>query len=425
MGLGNVAPSSPTLHASSRQTGRLSGIVRGRGGPWFGRLTQLVRVSALHAESRRFESVIAQMSELLVRIGQLVLSLLLLYVGSEALLSGSVALSIRLHIPRMVIGLTIIALGTSFPELFVSSVAVLRGSGGLAVSNLLGSNIINIGLIMGGAMLLTTLRPNKVVVRSDMLLLVGTGVLLPLLLLRSGDGGLSLVVGRGSGVVLLGILGVYFPLSYIVHKRMQPGVAGAEALASAEALEQSVNISAQLTDESKDLENAGGAVEQVRVRGYKGIVLLISGGVLGLYVGSSWLVESAVFLVRVSGLSERLVAILVAAHGTSAPEIFATLAAIRKGEGGIIVGNVIGSNLMNTLLVMGLIGAVRPTVIPSAEKHGLDLLVILLITLLLAGCFWLTRRRGVVAVGGGTRRWNGALLLGVYVLYVLFLIFGR
>ena len=319
-----------------------------------------------------------------LEILKILLGLVFLYAGSEALLSGGVGLSVRLGIPRVVIGLVFIALGTSLPELFVSAVAIAQGNQEVAVANIFGSNIINLALILGASMLIVRFPMHGNSGRMDVYVLVGTFAVLPLLALRWNDGVVNLVIGRLSGGALLAILVGYYIFLYRYRRH---------------------------TFQKPDKNEQGS-----RSRSPYIMVGLLVFGSLALYFGSRWLVDGAVAVAKASGMSDRLIAITIVAHGTNMPEFFATLAAIRRRETDIIIGNVIGSNLINTLFILGLIGVAHPMIIRNASQYGFDLGVMLLVALITGVSITMTTRKYY------TRRIIGMILCGIYICYFAVLI---
>ena len=299
--------------------------------------------------------------------------LALLYFGAESLVRGAAALALRLGLSPLVVGLTVVALGTSAPELVVSVEAALEGRGGLALGNVVGSNISNVGLILGVSVLLRTAPVLPQLLRRDVPVMVAASVALPLLLL---DGAL----GRAEGAVLAAALVGYVALTLW---KARPG---SEALPAAEALPDPV----------------GSAWRDAA---------LTLGGLVGLVVGGRFLVGGAVGIAEALGVSEAVVGLTIVAVGTSLPELATSVVASLRGEGDIAVGNVVGSNVFNVLGVLGLSAVASP--LHRGAIGALDLGAMVLLAAVVVPLMW-TGRRLV--------RWEGALLLGCYAGYLLVLL---
>ena len=300
-----------------------------------------------------------------------VLGVVLLYFGAELLIGGGVALARICGVPKLVIGLTLVAFGTSAPELVVSVDAAIRASGDIAVGNVVGSNICNIVLILGISALISELSCQRSLLLLDLPFLGGVSLLFVLLCLF-GKGW----IGRLDGGILLAIFCIYI---FVRFKYFSFG------------LQESVESDKKLSV-------------------FAAIVFTIL-GLAGLVGGAKLFVGGAVTLAKIAGLSEALVALTVVSLGTSLPELATSAVAAWKGETDIAVGNVVGSNLFNILLIMSVTPLIRPINIVGIGM--VDLLLMLGVTLLLYGIMLLARR---------LRRIDGALLLAIYVAYIIFLV---
>ena len=308
--------------------------------------------------------------------------LLLLIGGAEALVRGGTGLAAASGLSPLVIGLTIVAFGTSAPELAVSIQSSLAGQGDLALGNAVGSNIFNVLFILGLSALITPLVVAQQLVRWDVPLMIGVSCLLLVLGL---DGALS----RVDGGLLCGGLVAYTGLA--VWQSRREGAA----------------VQAEYATEygPRAPETSGRLIVQVA---------LILGGLAALVLGARWLVAGAVMLARAWGLSELIIGLTIVAAGTSLPEVAASVIASLRGERDIAVGNVVGSNIFNILGVLGLSGLVAPHgVVVSAAALRFDLPVMLAVALACLPIF-LTGR--LIA------RWEGALFLGYYVAYTLYVV---
>ncbi|MES1942811.1 K+-dependent Na+/Ca+ exchanger-like protein [Salinisphaera sp. PC39] len=299
----------------------------------------------------------------------------LLYVGAEGLVRGSASLAVRLGLTPLVIGLTVVAMGTSMPEMVVSVDAALDGRGGLAVGNVVGSNIGNIGLILALAALVSPLAVKAQILRLDMPVLMVVSLLLVALL---ADGAL--------GRLEAGALAVGAVLYTVFNLRLARRESAAVQAEFAEALP------APAGSAGRDLT-------------------LVIGGLALLVLGARVLVLSAVAIATGAGLSEVVIGLTVVAVGTSLPELATSVVAARKGEGDIAVGNVIGSNLFNILGILGVTALIRP--LDAGGLAMADLWLMVGFTALL-GVFMFTGTR--------VRRGEGAVLLLLYVAYIAYLL---
>ncbi|HEY5790705.1 MAG TPA: calcium/sodium antiporter, partial [Gammaproteobacteria bacterium] len=278
-------------------------------------------------------------------LGLLLLGLLLLVAGAELLVRGAVRLAGAWGVSPLVVGLTVVAFGTSAPELAVSLSAAWRGQAGadLALGNVVGSNIFNVLLILGLSAAITPLVVAQKLVRVDVPLMIGVSLLVLLLAL---DG----AIGRGDGLLLFAGI-VAYSVFAVVHGRRE---ADAVAQQYADAL---------------DGAPAGGPARHL------GLVLV---GLVLLVLGARWLVHGATGLARGFGVSELVIGLTVVAGGTSLPEVATSVVASLRGQRDIAVGNVVGSNLFNLLGVLGLSGLAAPdglVVIDSVRGFDLPVMI--------------------------------------------------
>ena len=300
---------------------------------------------------------------------------LLLLAGAEALVRGASALALRVGITPLVVGLTVVAIGTSSPELVVSVQAALAGQGGVAVGNVVGSNIANLGLIVGIAALLSPMVVDRKLVRHDMPVMLGSMAALVVFLL---DGALA----RWEGALLLAGAVVYTVDGIRSSRR--------EVREAREALPPEVQE----------------AMAEAHT-GFKRHVLFVVGGVALLVYGSELLLDGAVATATRLGVSEAVVGLTLVALGTSLPELATTVVAAVRGQGELALGNAVGSNIFNVFSVLGPAALVRPI---EAAGIGAGVLVVM-------GGFGLLTLFFLVS-GGRTRRWEGAVLLAGYVGYI-------
>ncbi len=311
---------------------------------------------------------------------QLVIGLILLILGAEMLVRGASRLAAAIGISPLVIGLTVVAFGTSSPELAVSLVSAWSGQADIAVGNVVGSNIFNILVIVGLAALLVPLSVAQQLVRLDVPLLIGVS-LLAFLFGRDGS------IGRGEGIILFGILIAYLVFLIRMSRR------------------EAVVIQAEYAQEFGD----------GRFRGplqYVSYLVLVVLGLILLVVGSRWLVAGAVALARLLGVSELVIGLTLIAGGTSLPEVATSVIAALRKERDIAVGNAVGSNLFNLLGVLGLTALMAPQgVAVSQAALVFDLPVMIAVAVATLPIFF---------TGYCIARWEGALFLAYYGAYLLY-----
>jgi len=314
----------------------------------------------------------------------LAIGLVCLVAGAELLVRGAASIATRLGIAPVVIGLTVVAFGTSAPELAVSVSAGLRGEGEVAFGNVAGSNIVNILLILGGSAVVGGLVVSQRIIRLDIPLLVG--VSLGALLLS-----LDNEIGRLDGILLFA--GIVLYTGWLVREART---------------ERDVGVLEQYDDAIEDLE-----VEVVD-KPLPVQVGLVALGLAILVGGSQLLVGSATDIAEELGVSDLVIGLTVVAVGTSLPELATSLMAAIRGERDIAVGNVVGSNLFNLMSVLGLTGIVSPDPIPVSDASlRIDYPVMLAATIVLLPIVWR---------GFRIERWEGVVLIAAYLVYVAFLV---
>jgi len=293
--------------------------------------------------------------------------------GADWLVRGSSSLALSFGVSQLTIGLTVVAFGTSMPELVVSFVAVMGGNSDIAIGNILGSNIANILLILGLSSLVFPLRVTSRTVRIEIPLCVLAGVAVALLML---DGR----VGRIDGAILLLVFAGF--MAYIWRTARQPG------------------------------SNIEGEVEPVQQLSAGRGIGLVCAGLLGLVVGGKAVVYGAVALAEWIGLSQSFVGLTVVAIGTSLPEMATSVMAAHRKNPDIAVGNVVGSNIFNVFLILGLSAQARPIALPGTGP--VDIAVVIASALMLLLAMWSGKRYLL-------DRWEGGVFLAVYASYVAYL----
>lgn len=315
-------------------------------------------------------------------VGLIAIGIALLVAGAEIFVRGASRIAILAGISPLVVGLTIVAFGTSAPEVAVSVQAALSGSSDLALGNVVGSNICNVLLILGISALIAPLVVNQQLVRLDVPLMIAVSVAV---LVMGLDGGISRIDG-----ILLIAGAVAYTSFLIVQSRRE----------TSEIVQQ--------------YDSEFGPDEDVNEPGWGSNVLLILAGLLLLLFGSRWLVSGAVAIASALGVNQLIVGLTVVALGTSLPEVATSVVAALRGERDIAVGNVVGSNLFNLLLVLGLTAVVAPAGIPvHSSTLRFDLPVMIAAA---AACL------PIFFTGNRIDRWEGVLFLGYYIAYNAYLV---
>jgi cation:H+ antiporter len=295
----------------------------------------------------------------------------LLVIGGEFLVRASVALSLKLNISKMVIGLTVVSFATSLPELLVSLKAVLNGSPSIAINNVIGSNIANIGLVLGITVLLGIIHVDKTFYKFNWPALMIFSFVFYYFL--SNDKKLDAIEGT---VLFLSLL-----------------------LFIAFSIKQSMG------------SDTDGAVDNlIQSSNFKIVIWLIIGGV-ALYFGAKWLVDSAVVIAQKVGVSEAVISVSVIAVGTSIPELAASVIAIIRKEKAISLGNLIGSNIFNIGSVLGLTSLVKPIVVDDPEILSRDSVWMLVFAGLLLPLTLIFKRYEI-------KKFEGFLLVFLYGVYI-------
>ncbi len=311
---------------------------------------------------------------MIVNILMIIAGVVLVLWGADRLTDGAVALAERMQIPQIVIGLTIVALGTSAPEFCVSLVSALKGTADLAVGNVVGSNIFNTMLIVGVAAMVAPMTILPSTIRKDVPVALLASVALTVMVLMDGD------LSRVDAALLF----VGFLIFMWITLRGAKG---------SHAIEQ----------------------EQAAPRGYSVLksLLLLALGLACLVVGSNIFVDGAANVAQELGVSEAVIGLTIVAGGTSLPELATSVVAARKGNSGIAIGNVLGSNVMNILLILGGAGLISPMVV-----KGITIVDFTVMTgsMLLLWLFSYTKLT--------VARWEGAVLTAIFLGYMGWLVAG-
>lgn len=306
---------------------------------------------------------------MLIDIGAVIIGLILLSWSADQLVHYASALAKHMGVTPFLVGVIIIGFGTSAPELFVSAIASLDHKGGLAIGNALGSNIANIGFVLGFAALMTTLQLSRKMVRQDLVVIFMSGVV-ALLLMQDKE------LSRYDGLILITLL-IAFLLWSAVSNRLDDN-----------DQEESTDVST-LTS-----------------------TLWTLGTLALLIISSKILLHGAVGIATALGISELIIGLTIVAIGTSLPELAASIAAVRRNESGMVAGNIVGSNAFNTLGVIGVAGLINNTAVEPAVLHR-DFPMMFIVTALLLV---------FVARAYKIKPWQGGALLVTYIVYLVYLL---
>ena len=321
---------------------------------------------------------------MLINLLSLIGGLVLILLGANFLTDGAASVAKRFNISDLVIGLTIVAFGTSAPELVISVMSSLQGSAEMAIGNVVGSNIFNVLMIIGCTALVLPMRVDKGTMSKE----------IPLVILASLvfacfandqllDGESVNVVSRVDGLVLLGFFLIFMRYTFSIAKNSDGE-----------------------TDEGQKVKQLSIWVS----------ILFIIVGLNGLIWGGQWFVEGASGIAKSLGVSESVIGLTLVAGGTSLPELATSITAALKKNPGIAIGNVIGSNLFNIFFVLGCSASIAP--LPMGNINNLDILVLIVSALLFWFVGWFFKTRTIT-------RPEGALLVLCYIAYTTFLIYQQ
>ena len=315
----------------------------------------------------------------------LVIGFVLLIKGADFFVEGSSSVAKRLHVPSIIIGLTIVAMGTSLPETAVSVSASLAGNNELAVSNVVGSNIFNLMVVIGVCAILATVNVARETIRRDIpLSLICAGLLMLLGIVGLGDKS-GMTLGHLDGVIFIVLFACY--IIYMIRTAMKA------------------------SKEGKKVEIEGGSDEEIKLVSVPVSILFIIGGAIAIAVGGDVTVDAASRIASDLGMSQTLIGLTIVSIGTSLPELVTSIVAARKNEVDMALGNAIGSNIFNILMVLGIASAISP--ISIITENIIDLCVLIAFTI----CAW---------IFAGTKkkigRAEGLCMVALYAAYAVYII---
>ena len=307
-------------------------------------------------------------------ISLLIFGLTVLVIGGNLLLKAAVSISLRFGIPKLLIGMTVVSLATSAPELIVSIKSALKGSPDLAISNVLGSNIANLGLVLGITIVFSPINISKSVYKKEWPIMMFSAVYFLIVVL---DG----VISKTEGGILVCFL--VMTISALIKLRDKDEV--------------------ELENESEDSF-------------LKSLLILFFGG-LFLYFGSEWFIDGAIMLANSFGISERIIGITVVSVGTSIPELVTSLVAVFNKEKSISLGNLLGSNIFNVFAVLGITSLVTPLTVIDQNIIDYDIYIMLFFAAIILPLIFFPKK---LVLG----RKEGVIILLLYTIYVYQLFFN-
>ena len=321
----------------------------------------------------------------------MIISILLLIVGgalvlfgADRLTDGATALARRFGVTEMVIGLTVVAFGTSLPEFVTSFMSTLKGSSDISIGNIVGSNIFNTLVIVGASAMVYPIVIRKSTVTKDIPFSVLASIMLIVVVFDVAlDGAAMNILARTDGLLMLGFFSVFMAYTFFMARN------------------------------TEELSTSNESNVPVKQMPYWKIFLFIILGLTGLVLGGNLFVESACEIALSLGISETVVGLTIVAAGTSLPELATSVVAARKGSSAIAIGNVVGSNIFNIFFVMGMCATIAPMKVGNISYIDLALM---LVSMLMLWGFSFSKRK--------IERWEGALLVIVYLIYLSYLVYN-
>lgn len=350
-----------------------------------------------------------------INIVLLVLGVIIVLKGADWLTDGAVNIATRFGVSQMVIGLTIVAMGTSMPEFCVSMVSALKGTPDLAVGNVVGSNTLNTLLIVGCSALVAPIMVKRSSVKRDIPFAVVASLLMLLFCL---DG----AIGRVDAAVLFAgfCLFMFVTLKYAKTTEEHAATVATSGAATTTVISEASTSQASSSEasssetsapEASSSETSAPKASQASGTSMLKAVVMLVVGLLCLIAGSNMFVDNASFVASSLGVSDAVIGLTIVAGGTSLPELATSMVSAKKGNSDIAIGNVIGSNVFNILMIIGITGLVKPMHIAGITT--LDL-IMMLASMLLMWFFCRTTYK--------VKRWEGAVLTIVYLAYLTWLV---
>ena len=314
----------------------------------------------------------------------LVVGFVLLIKGADFFVEGSSSVAKRFNVPSIIIGLTIVAMGTSLPETSVSVTASISGNNTLAVSNVVGSNIFNLMVVIGVCAIMTPVMVARETITTDIPFSAFCAVILAVLGIWGFMDDSSMILGRFDGIVFLILFAVYIVI--LIRRTLKA------------------------RKEGKEVEVEGGSDEDIHIISIPKSIIFIIGGGAAIAFGGDLTVQTASRIAIDFGMSQTLVGLTIVALGTSLPELVTSIVAARKNEVGMALGNAIGSNVFNILMVLGIASAISP--IAFMTENIIDIVVLLVFSLIV----WL-----FAATKQQLSKLEGAIMIALYVGYSVYI----
>lgn len=311
----------------------------------------------------------------------LIVGFILLIKGADFFVEGSSGVAKKLKVPALIIGMTIVAMGTSLPECAVSVAASLAGNNELAVSNVVGSNIFNLVVVCGACAVFCPLAVKENILKKEFPFSILVAGLLLLL------GYIGMIVGRADGIILLVIFVAF--LLWMIFSALK-----------ARKQEKTAELEAEAAAEEADIKEIPVWL----------CIIYIVGGAVAIAYGGNLVVESASAIATAFGLSQNLIGLTIVAMGTSLPELVTSIVAARKDEVDMALGNVIGSNIFNILFVLGIAATISP--VAFIMENVIDIVILIAMSILVLGFAWSKKKIG---------RWEGVFMLLVYAGYMVYI----
>lgn len=312
----------------------------------------------------------------------LVIGFVFLVKGADAFVEGCSSIAKRYHVPSLIIGMTIVAMGTSLPETAVSITASVTGNNELAVSNAVGSNIFNLMVVIGVCTLFTSVAVQMTTLKKDFPISVACAVLLLIL------GTIGMTLGHIDGIIFIVLFALF--IIYMIRSAQ-----------TSRSKNEDLNV-----EEAEYLLEAE-EIQEMSVG--KSLLYIILGGI-AIAFGSDWVVDGSCTIAATIGVSQTFIGLTVVAFGTSLPELVTSVVAAKKGEVDMALGNVIGSNIFNILMVLGIAGAISP--VAFLMDNLIDIIVLLVFSILVWIMAWTKKELS---------KKEGILMLILYTIYVVYI----
>lgn len=318
------------------------------------------------------------MKDILVALVLLVIGFVLLIKGADFFVDGSSSVAKRLRVPSMIIGLTIVAMGTSLPECAVSVTASISNNNALAVSNVVGSNIFNLMVVCGVCTLFVPLAVSADTLKKEFPFSILCAILLVIF------GKVGMLLGRADGIIFLVLFAAY--LGWMIKSALSA---------------RNSTLSVEIAEETD---------EEIKILPVWQCIVYIIGGAVAIKFGGDFVVNGASTIASSLGLSQNLIGLTIVALGTSLPELVTSIVAAKKDEVDMALGNVIGSNIFNILLVLGISGAISPVIFIS--ENIIDIIILIIMSAVVWAFAWFKKK---------LVRWHGVVMLASYVVYLAYI----